>query len=128
MPLVGLVEGRYRVGPVDAACDQLRRVVGAYAREGRWAKLKVGYTSNPKNRWQGYQSAGYRALVPVYRTTSWRNAVVMEEMLIAYLGEMSRACGTLLNVTAGRNGRRALDASEYFTYLALAPKYARIRE
>jgi hypothetical protein len=128
MEVFGVLERECKRGPVEPALSELRRVVGAYAREGRWAHIKVGYTSNLYARWQHYQRSGYQALVPVYRTTSWKNAVRIEEELISYLGEISSTSPWLYNIASGRNGRRAEYAYEYFTYLALGRRYSRIRE
>jgi hypothetical protein len=127
MPGSGVLWDYYREGWVPHAYQGLRRVVGAFGREGRWAHVKVGLTCNPERRWrEDYSKRGWHALAPVYFTRSLRNARRMEALLITYSWESSSAAFELHNFRNGGAGP-SNEADEFYVYLALARPYARLR-
>ena len=63
---------------------------------------------------------------PLYATTSLEFARNMEEDLISHVNNTEQA--GYRNYFGGRNGNFAPDAENYYTYIVLAERYARIYE
>ena len=70
----------YWTGGVHYTLPSLRKAVGQYAR--RNASIKVGLTTNPKQRWWSHQRDGWRKMVVIYKTSSSKFAAIAEKNLI----------------------------------------------
>ena len=114
-----------RDGSVADASQKLRRVIGAFGRRGRWRHMKVGYTWHPRNRWYEYRDAGWQDLFPLYQTECLDDARTMEKYLIHYCNNIPQAFFLNYNVSAGKSGRVAVNAAEYYVYVAVARRYVR---
>ena len=65
--------------------------LSAYVREDRVKKFKIGITSNPEQRKNGYSNT-YDEMLVLYRTNSKENARVMEKYLTDNYKPYYRGC------------------------------------
>jgi hypothetical protein len=121
-----VVHKHRRTGHLAPAYRDIRRVVGALGRSGTWPHVKIGYTSNPEQRARHHARKGWQQMYVLYDTGSLQYARAMEENLIHYVQNESKTSGWIWNLVAGRNGRVAVGAERFYTYMIVARKYARL--
>jgi hypothetical protein len=121
-----IIDRHTQTGHLSSAFPRIRRIIGALGRNGAWPHIKIGYTSDLNRRAYYYDRRGWQQMYILYTTSSIDYARAMECRAILFIKEETSTLGWIWNIAAGRNGRVAKDAQQFYTYAVVARKYSRL--